>query len=150
MPAVPESPFPSFKRYVTGHDANGSAILQRDQVIEQLTPIEHFQVRSSVIWRSEGFPYNVSEPFEDPIDTPTTDIAIDGVLLRVADFPPGMAPVSPKSLLWPHYRNNLTGSQVMHRTISLCVIDPRTCPKQLLSDYALRDFGIVAEGEIIW
>ena len=84
MSSLPlKSPLPLPRRIVTGHSENGDAIFTRDSIV----PLESTKgAIMKVIWRSDEFPCDCSEPFKDPIDIVTKDIATDGIVYRIVDM----------------------------------------------------------------
>ncbi|KAH8697043.1 hypothetical protein BGW36DRAFT_358858 [Talaromyces proteolyticus] len=78
--------FPDPRRIVTGHDANGNAIVLKDSNIPCVpTPLK---ANFAVLWETHQFPAN-NEGDEDPVERETSSLANDkGLVLRVVDFPP--------------------------------------------------------------
>ena len=76
------------RRVVTGHDANGKAIVTVDEICTPVSPREG--VSASVVWTSEGFPVdNNGSADEAKRQTGTTHD--NGTVFRVIEFAPGNA-----------------------------------------------------------
>ena len=74
------------RRVVTGHDANGRAIVTIDEACSPISPREG--VSASVVWTSEGFPVdNNGDADEAKRQTGTTHD--NGTVFRVIEFAPG-------------------------------------------------------------
>lgn len=74
------------RRVVTGHDANGKAIVTIDEICTPVSPREG--VSASVVWTSEGFPVdNNGSADEAKRQTGTTHD--NGTVFRVIEFAPG-------------------------------------------------------------
>ncbi|CAD6588334.1 MAG: hypothetical protein CYPHOPRED_004339 [Cyphobasidiales sp. Tagirdzhanova-0007] len=124
-------PFPNPRRLVTGHDNKGNAIWLDDATHKPEPVHGRGDFGFSVLYRTEQFPADLSEPWQDPMKTPTTNLAVkDGVVFRVVDFPP-------------------KGPEIMHRTISLdfgIVMNGKiSC---ILDDGAIRDLNPGDRGTI--
>ncbi|KAK4939290.1 hypothetical protein LTR10_020379 [Elasticomyces elasticus] len=77
--------FPDPRRIVTGHSAEGKAIVVADTPI----PCEPVSAKANfaVLYETHDFPANLDE-WVDPINTRTKDLANDqGIVLRVVDIP---------------------------------------------------------------
>ncbi|MDE3077796.1 MAG: cupin domain-containing protein [Chloroflexota bacterium] len=79
----------NIRRVVTGHSADGKAILDYDDIIE-------FQSRrpgtgAGVIWTTEGFPVS-NQGREDTKDGATGTTLPNGTVFRIVEFGPGNAP----------------------------------------------------------
>ena len=76
------------RRVVTGHDANGKAIITIDEMCKPVSP--RTGVSASVVWTSEGFPVdNNGDADEAKRQTGTTHD--NGTVFRVIEFAPGNA-----------------------------------------------------------
>ena len=74
------------RRVVTGHDANGKAIVTIDEICSPVSPREG--VSAAVVWTSEGFPVdNNGSADEARRQTGTTHD--NGTVFRVIEFAPG-------------------------------------------------------------
>jgi len=78
------------RRVVTGHDANGRAVVTIDEVAKNATSSRPGQA-GLVIWTTEGFPVDNS----GEADTSTRKVGTtlsNGCVFRVVEFGPGVAP----------------------------------------------------------
>src|SRR5262245_57803772 len=78
------------RRVVTGHDADGKAVAQIDEVSRNLVSWRSGQM-GCVIWTTEGFPADNTGDTDDaarPIGTTRKD----GTVFRVVEFALGVAP----------------------------------------------------------
>lgn len=78
------------RRVVTGHDANGRAVVAIDEIARNIVT-KRPGYSSSVIWASEIFPADNS----DTTDGATRDVATstpNGTVFRVVEYEPGVAP----------------------------------------------------------
>ena len=77
------------RRVVTGHDENGKAIVQVDEVVKNVIS-NRPGAESTVIWTTEGFPIdNTSGSAKE--DLRQTTLA-NGSVFRVVSFGPGVTP----------------------------------------------------------
>lgn len=78
------------RRVITGHDANGRAIVKIDDIVEN-----SFAGRPGAIvypvWSSEGFPVNNDGQDDDGLRKTGTTLP-NGTIFRVLEFAPGLAP----------------------------------------------------------
>ncbi len=78
------------RRIVTGHDANGHAVVKIDEISKNLTSARPGST-SCVVWTSESFPVdNTGDADEGLRKTGTT--LNNGTVFRVVEFAPGVAP----------------------------------------------------------
>ena len=78
------------RRIVTGHDANGRAVVKIDEISKNLTSARPGST-SCVVWTSESFPVdNTGDADEGLRKTGTT--LNNGTVFRVVEFAPGVAP----------------------------------------------------------
>src|SRR5712691_10450496 len=78
------------RRVVTGHDANGRAVVKIDEVAKNITSSRPGQ-SGCVIWTTEGFPVDNS----GDADTSTRKVGTtltNGCVFRLVEFGPGVAP----------------------------------------------------------
>ena len=78
------------RRVVTGHDANGRAVVKIDEIAKNITSSRP-QQSAVVIWTTEGFPVNN----DDDADTSTRKVGTtlaNGCVFRVVEFGPGVSP----------------------------------------------------------
>ncbi|KAL9110729.1 MAG: hypothetical protein Q9227_004721 [Pyrenula ochraceoflavens] len=100
-------PQPPIRRIVTGHDKNGKAVFDADELLQPAhvlspegAPPEDDQMGFILPWLTDAVPASVQGPIPD-LHGKMIPLANDkGVTLRIVDFPPG-------------------GDPLMHRTISL-------------------------------
>jgi quercetin dioxygenase-like cupin family protein len=78
------------RRVITGHDANGKAIVTIDEVAKHL-----FQGRPGAtacnVWTTEGFPVNNDGSDDAGLRKAGTTIE-NGTIFRILEFAPGLAP----------------------------------------------------------
>src|ERR1043166_3146170 len=76
------------RRVITGHDANGKAIVQIDEVVSKLKEGRP-GARVAPIWTTEGFPVN-NDGHDDAATRPVGTTLPGGTILRVVEFSPGV------------------------------------------------------------
>jgi len=77
------------RRVVTGHDANGKAIV----LIDDITPATSARpgTQASVVWTTQGFPVN-NDTSEDTSGNATGTTLAGGTVFRIVEFGPGNTP----------------------------------------------------------
>lgn len=77
------------RRVVTGHDANGKAIV----LIDDITPATSTRpgTQASVVWTTQGFPVN-NDTSEDTSANATGTTLAGGTVFRIVEFGPGNTP----------------------------------------------------------
>ena len=80
----------NLRRVVTGHDANGRAVVKIDELVTNVTSRRPGHA-AAVVWTSEGYPVNNdgegdAGKRDDVIPLP------DGTVFRVIKYDPGVAP----------------------------------------------------------
>jgi mannose-6-phosphate isomerase-like protein (cupin superfamily) len=78
------------RRVVTGHDANGRAIVAIDEVAKNIISSRPQQA-GCVIWTTEGFPADNNGDADSSTRKVGTTLA-NGCVFRVVEFGPGVAP----------------------------------------------------------
>jgi quercetin dioxygenase-like cupin family protein len=78
------------RRVVTGHDANGRALVQIDEVAKNVISSRP-GASSCVVWTSEGFPVDNSGDADTSTRKVGTTLA-GGTVFRIVEFSPGVAP----------------------------------------------------------
>ena len=78
------------RRVITGHDSNGKAIVQIDEIAKNITSSRPQQA-AAVIWTTEGFPIDNSGTADTSGRKVGTTLA-DGCVFLVVEFGPGVAP----------------------------------------------------------
>ncbi len=78
------------RRVVTGHDANGKAIVLIDEQVQNQVSARP-GATASVIWTSEGFPVN-NDGSEDTSGRATGTTLAGGTVFRILELAPGSAP----------------------------------------------------------
>jgi quercetin dioxygenase-like cupin family protein len=78
------------RRVVTGHDANGKAIVEIDEIAKNLSSSRPGQM-ACVVWTSEGFPVDNGGDADQGLRPVGTTLA-NGTVFRVVEFAPGVAP----------------------------------------------------------
>jgi quercetin dioxygenase-like cupin family protein len=79
-----------FRRVVTGHDANGRAVVKIDEIAKNLTSSRP-GATAAVVWTSEGFP--VDNTGEDDAGLRQTGTTFDnGTVFRILELAPGVSP----------------------------------------------------------
>jgi quercetin dioxygenase-like cupin family protein len=76
------------RRVITGHDANGKAIVQIDEVVSKLKEGRPGAMVAP-IWTTEGFPVN-NDGHDDAATRPVGTTLPGGTILRVVEFSPGV------------------------------------------------------------
>jgi quercetin dioxygenase-like cupin family protein len=77
------------RRIVTGHDANGKAIVTIDEICREVVA-PRSGVSACVAWTSEGFPVD-NDGDADEAARPTGTTHADGTVFRIIEFAPGSA-----------------------------------------------------------
>ena len=78
------------RRVVTGHDAQGRAIVEIDEVAGNVTSNRPGS-SACVVWSTEGFPVD-NDLFVDPTDRRIGTTIDDGTVFRVVRYEPGLTP----------------------------------------------------------
>jgi quercetin dioxygenase-like cupin family protein len=79
-----------FRRVVTGHDANGRAIVKIDEVAKNLTSSRP-GATAAVVWTTQGFP--VDNTGEEDAGLRQTGTTLDnGTVFRILELAPGVSP----------------------------------------------------------
>ena len=78
------------RRVITGHDANGRAVVKIDEVAKNITSSRP-QQSAVVIWTTEGFPVNNDGDADTSTRKVGTTLA-NGCVFRVVEFGPGVSP----------------------------------------------------------
>ena len=106
------------RRVVTGHDANGKAVVKIDDVTTD-PPENRPGARPFLVWTSEGFPIDNTGAGDASRRSVATTLA-NGTVFRVVEFAPGVAP-----------RNHRTGSLdyavIMSGEIDMVLDDGLVC-----------------------
>ena len=78
------------RRIVTGHDANGRAVVNVDEVSKNLTSGRPRQM-ACVVWTTESFPVDNTGDADEGLRKVGTTLN-NGTVFRVVEFGPGVAP----------------------------------------------------------
>jgi mannose-6-phosphate isomerase-like protein (cupin superfamily) len=78
------------RRVVTGHDANGCAVVKIDEVSKNLTSGRPKQM-ACVVWTTESFPVDNTGDADSGLRQVGTTLN-NGTVFRVVEFGPGVAP----------------------------------------------------------
>lgn len=78
------------RRVVTGHDANGKAIVMIDEIAKNVISSRP-GANAAVIWTTEGWPVN-NDGHEDTSTRKVGTTLPGGTVFRVVQFNPGVAP----------------------------------------------------------
>ena len=79
-----------FRRVVTGHDPNGRAIVQIDEIAKNLVSARP-GATAGVVWTTEGFPVDNNGSEDAGLRRTGTTLA-SGTVFRVLELMPGSAP----------------------------------------------------------
>ncbi len=77
------------RRVITGHDANGRAIVKIDEISKNVSSGRPGAMACN-IWTTEGFPANNDGAADEGLRKVGTTLA-DGTIFRVIEFAPGLA-----------------------------------------------------------
>ena len=77
------------RRVITGHDANGKAIVKIDEVCKNVSSGRP-GATSVNVWTTEGFPVNNEGAADEGLRKVTTTLA-KGTIFRIIEFAPGLA-----------------------------------------------------------
>ena len=80
----------NLRRVVTGHDANGHAVIKIDEVSKNLTSARPGST-ACVVWTSESFPVDNTGDADEGLRKTGTTLK-NGTVFRVVEFAPGVAP----------------------------------------------------------
>ena len=78
------------RRVVTGHDANGRAVVKIDEISKNLVSARPGST-ACVVWTSESFPVNNTGDTDEGLRKTGTTLK-NGTVFRVVEFAPGVAP----------------------------------------------------------
>jgi quercetin dioxygenase-like cupin family protein len=78
------------RRVVTGHDANGNAVVKIDEICKNLVSSRPNQM-ACVVWTTESFPVNNTGGADAGLRQVGTTLS-NGTVFRVVEFGPGVAP----------------------------------------------------------
>ena len=78
------------RRVVTGHDANGKAIVLKDEISTNIRN-NRPGCQSAVLWSTEGFPVN-NDGDHDPTGKQLGTTEENGTVFRVVRYEPGVTP----------------------------------------------------------
>jgi quercetin dioxygenase-like cupin family protein len=78
------------RRVVTGHDADGKAVVQIDELSPNVTSSRPGH-SAAVIWTTQGFPVN-SDGDEDTAGNAPRGTLSNGTVFRIIEYGPGVAP----------------------------------------------------------
>ena len=78
------------RRVVTGHDANGRAVVKIDEVSKNLTSSRPGST-ACVVWTTESFPVDNTGDTDEGLRKVGTTLN-NGTVFRVVEFAPGVAP----------------------------------------------------------
>jgi quercetin dioxygenase-like cupin family protein len=78
------------RRVVTGHDANGKAVVKIDEISKNLASSRQGQA-ACVVWTTESFPVNNTGDADAGLRQVGTTLN-NGTVFRVVEFGPGVAP----------------------------------------------------------
>jgi quercetin dioxygenase-like cupin family protein len=77
------------RRVITGHDANGRAIVKIDEVSKNIVSSRP-GASANVIWTTEGFPANNDGQADEGLKKAGTTLK-NGTIFRIIEFAPGVA-----------------------------------------------------------
>ena len=80
----------SIRRIVTGHDAQGNAIVQIDELAGNVVS-QRANQQAAVIWTTEGFPVDNEGTSDDSTRSVSTS-ELNGTVFRIVYYGPGVAP----------------------------------------------------------
>ena len=78
------------RRVITGHDANGRAVVKLDEVSKNITS-NRPGATACVVWTTESFPVNNTGEADEGLREVGTTLK-NGTVFRVIEFAPGVAP----------------------------------------------------------
>jgi quercetin dioxygenase-like cupin family protein len=78
------------RRVITGHDANGRAVVKLDEVSKNITS-NRPGATACVVWTTESFPVNNTGDADEGLREVGTTLK-NGTVFRVIEFAPGVAP----------------------------------------------------------
>ena len=80
------------RRVVTGHDANGRAVVKIDEISKNLVSARPGST-ACVVWTTESFPVDNTGAADEGLRKTGTTLG-NGTVFRVVEFAPGVAPRS--------------------------------------------------------
>ena len=78
------------RRVVTGHDTNGRAVVEIDEISKNLVSARPGST-ACVVWTSESFPVDNTGDMDEGLRKTATTLN-NGTVFRVVEFAPGVAP----------------------------------------------------------
>ena len=78
------------RRIITGHDANGRAVVKIDEISQNITS-NRAGATACVVWTTESFPVNNTGDADEGLREVGTTLK-NGTVFRVIEFAPGVAP----------------------------------------------------------
>lgn len=78
------------RRVVTGHDANGRAVVQIDETSQNIRS-NRPGVSSCVVWTTEGYPVDNTDETDGALRKTGTSLP-DGTVFRLVEYHPGAGP----------------------------------------------------------
>jgi quercetin dioxygenase-like cupin family protein len=79
------------RRVVTGHDADGKAVVKIDEIAKNVIS-NRPGAESCVIWSTQGFPVNNDDPADDPSGKNIGTTIDNGTVFRIVRYEPGVSP----------------------------------------------------------
>jgi quercetin dioxygenase-like cupin family protein len=80
----------SVRRVITGHDANGRAVVKIDEISKNITS-NRPGATACVVWTTESFPVDNTGETDQALRQVATTLK-NGTVFRVIEFAPGVAP----------------------------------------------------------
>src|ERR1700712_4321233 len=78
------------RRVVTGHNADGKAIVEIDEMVKNVIS-NRPGASSCVVWSTKGFPVD-NDGFNDPTKADFKTTVEDGTVFRIVHYSPGVSP----------------------------------------------------------
>jgi len=79
------------RRVVTGHDQNGKAVVQIDEVLSDASS-RRVGMESAVAWTTQGFPVDNADDSDGSRRSGIGTTVKDGTVFRVVEYLPGVTP----------------------------------------------------------
>jgi mannose-6-phosphate isomerase-like protein (cupin superfamily) len=130
------------RRVVTGHDAEGKAVITIDDDCPHYatSPVQA-ELRSYEVWETEGMPVPIGNGDRDPMDRPHQMQPIpNGCRIRIADIPPDTPELRDPKAIATYF--SALGTPEAGTALQ------QAQPHPLMHKTETIDYGIVIEGEL--
>lgn len=128
----------NFRRIVTGHDAQGQAIVLEDAPPTRVIDSGDAMPFVYELWNTREMPVRVARQMQEPQEEATLPPPVNGTRARIIDFPPEAADLAEHAQA--HFETMAGGASALLKEAS---------PHPLMHRTESVDVAIVLEGEIV-